>query len=125
MSGPAEAIAALDEALADVGQLITLRRTTGTQQIPFDVQVKAMVRGYSPEELIGGITQQDSMVILSPTDIDAKGWPGPATAPTNEDRRVPRKNDKAIINGKLRNVEAGVGIYMADVLVRIEMRVLG
>ena len=29
------------------------------------------------------------------------------------------------VYGKPRNVEAAVGIYMADTLVRIEMRVLG
>lgn len=127
MSDAANLIAALDGGLASVGQEITLQRLTGTQLIPFSVKLQAIVRGYTPEELVGGITQQDSMVILSPTEIDRKGWPGPngSATPTNQDRRVPRKGDKAIINGKTRNVEAAVGIYVADVLVRIEMRVLG
>ena len=127
MSEATDAIAALDEALTDVGQQITLQRLTGTQLIPFAVQLQALVRGYTPEELVGGITQQDSFVILSPTEIDRNGWPGAnsSATPTNQDRRVPRKGDKAIINGKLRNVEAAVGIYVADVLVRIELRVLG
>lgn len=123
----AEDLAALDEALADVGQTITLRRYTGTQKIPFNVECRAVVRGYQPEELVGGITQQDAMVILSPTEIEAKGWPGPnsSATPTNEDRRVPKKGDAAVINGKVRNVEAAAGIYVDNTLVRIEMRVLG
>lgn len=127
MSEASDAIAALDDALDDVGQEIRLQRLTGTQLIPFEVECQALVRGYTPQELVGGITQQDSFVILSPSEITRKGWPGPnsSATPTNQDRRVPRKGDKAVINGKTRNVEAAVGIYVADVLVRIEMRVLG
>lgn len=127
MSDAADHITALDQAVADVGQMIKLRRFTGTQKIPFDVDCLAVVRGYSPDELVGGITQQDSMVIVSPTEITEKGWPGPnsSATPTNEDRRVPRKGDAAVINGRQRNIEAAVGIYVADTLVRIEMRVLG
>ncbi len=127
MSEAEDHIAALDEALADVGQEITLQRLTGTQLISFSVDLPAIVRGYTPAELVGGITQQDSFVILSPTWIDRKGWPGPnsSATPTTQDRRVPRKGDKAVINGKGRTVEASVGIYVADVLVRVELRVLG
>ncbi len=120
-------IVALDRALAKVGQDIRLQRLTGTQSIPFEVTCRAVVRGYAPNELINGITQQDSFVILSPTEIDAKGWPGPQSSadPSNIDRRVPRKGDRAFINGKARNVEAATGLYVDDTLVRIEMRVLG
>lgn len=127
MSDAADAIAALDEALADVGQDIRLQRLTGSQAIPFEVKCRAIVRGYAPDELINGITQQDSFVILGPTEIDRKGWPGPQSSadPSNVDRRIPRKLDRVFINGKPRNVEAAVGIYVDDTLVRIEMRVLG
>ncbi len=127
MSLATEAIRDLDEALAEAGQEIRLQRLTGSQNIPFEVKCQAVVRGYAPEELVNGITQQDSMVILSPTEIDRKGWPGPQISidPSNVDRRVPKKNDRVFINGKPRNVEAAVGIYITDVLVRIEMQVLG
>ncbi len=127
MSEASEALLALDGALAEVGQTITLRRFTGTQKIPFNVECRAIVRGYSPEELVNGITQQDSMVILSPSEIERKGWPGPQSSadPSNVDRRIPRKSDAAVIAGAQRNVEAAVGIYVAGALVRIEMRVLG
>jgi len=125
---PAEqAIADLDASLATDGEEIELQRLAGTQQIAVKVKCRAFVRGYQASELVGGITQQDSRVIISPTEIDRMGWPGPdvASNPTSQDRRVPRKGDKAVIAGKVRNVEAAVGLYMADTLVRIEMRVLG
>lgn len=119
-------IADLDAALAADGETIELQRLLGTQLIPVKVTCRAFVRGYAPNELIGGITQQDSKVIISPTEITRAGWPGPQTPPfTNQDRRVPKKNDRAIIAGKPRSVEASVGFYVGGILVRIEMRVLG
>lgn len=127
MSYAASALAKLDAALGKAGQDIRLQRLTGTQSIPFEVTCRAVVRGYAPEELINGITQQDSFVILSPTQIEAKGWPGPQISidPSSVDRRIPRKGDRVFINGKPRNVEAATGLYVDDTLVRIEMRVLG
>jgi hypothetical protein len=124
---PVAVIAMLDRQLAAHGEDVELQRLTGTQLIPFKATCRAFVRGYSATELIGGITQSDSRVILSPTDIDAAGWPGPEVpaGSTTTDIRVPRKNDKAVIAGKTRNIEAAVGLYMAGVLVRIEMRVTG
>lgn len=127
MSEAAQAIAELDSALALVGQDIRLQRLTGTQGIPFEVRCRAIVRGYTPEQLVGGITQQDSSVIMSPTEIERKGWPGPKSSADQQsgDRRIPRQGDRAFVNDKARNVEAAVGIYVADILVRIEMRVRG
>lgn len=126
---PAEAIADLDRSLAADGEDIRLQRLTlaaGGVQIPFEVTCRACVRGYQPKDLVGGITQQDSKVILSPTEIVRAGWPGAASAAgTDQDRRVPRKGDRAIIAGRPRNIEAAVGIYVGSELVRIEMRVLG
>jgi hypothetical protein len=81
------------------------------------------VRGYAPQELVGGIAQTDAHVIMSPTQIIAAGWT--SGRPANEDQRVPLKGNRAFIAGKARNVEAAVGIYVAGELVRIEMRVLG
>lgn len=91
-----------------------LRRIVGTHpQTWFDVTCQASVRGYPLEQLIGGITQTDSFVILSPTQIAQ--WVG----------GVPRVNDKAIIQGRVRNVQFVNPIYVGGELVRIEMRVLG
>jgi hypothetical protein len=112
---PEAAIAALDRALAATGEDIVLRRTTGTKPaIPLDVGVRASVRGYRPEELVGGIIQGDSLVIVSPTEMKQRRWCWP-----------PRANDKAVIDEKVRNVVAVNGIKMKGVLVRIELTVRG
>lgn len=123
---PAEMIADLDAELADDGEDIRLQRLTlgpGGQQIPFEVVCRAFVRGYDPQELVGGITQTDSRVIMSPTQIIAHQWTSGATG--NQDKRVPIKGNRAFIAGKPRNVEAAMGKYVDGELVRIEMRVLG
>lgn len=113
-------IDALDRALSRSGQTVTLRclPTNDLAGIP------AVVRGYRPEELTSNITQQDSLVIISPTQINAASWPG-VQAPNVKDVRIPTKNrgDICIINNVQRAVQAGVGIYVQDVLVRIEMQV--
>ena len=125
---PEQAISTLDRQLATNGSDMVLRRLTlaaGGTQIPFDVTVKGKQRGLRPEELVDGVTQQDTKVVISPTQIDAANWPGAATATTTVDRRIPVKNDRMIIAGKIRNVEAGVGRYMNGQLVRIEIMVKG
>jgi hypothetical protein len=120
-------IEALDRALRRSGQPVTLRKVTGTTSQTFtDVVCQAMVRGYSPQELIAGngISQQDSMVILSPTQINNAAWPSAQSGTT--DVRIPNKNrgDQIQINGKWRIVQAGVGIYLPNnLLVRIEVQV--
>jgi hypothetical protein len=122
-----EQIADLDAALAADGEWIELWRETGTQRIPFKVRCRAFVRGYAAQELVGGIAQTDSKIVMSPTEITRSGWPGPNSSATssNQDRRVPRKGDAVIISGRKRAVETAGGIYLAGELVRIEMRVLG
>ena len=122
-----QAAADLDAALAADGEWVELQRLTGTALIPFKVTCRAFVRGYAAQELVGGISQTDSKLILSPTEITRSGWPGPnsSATSTNQDRRVPRKGDAVIISGRKRAVETAAGIYLASDLVRIEMRVLG
>lgn len=124
-------IADLDTHLAADGENIVLRRVRGstlaTQQ-NVDVTCRAFVRGFAPNELVGAITQQDSRVVLSSTEIDAAGWPAnepDSTSPIDE--RIPRKNrgDKCIIQGRLCSVEAAKGIWIDGVLVRIDMTVRG
>jgi len=116
---PSATIKSLDGALAAGGQTVTLRKLPTT-----DVVCPAAVRGYQPQELTSNITQQDSKVILSPTQINAAIWPG-TQVPGQEDIRIPSKNrgDLCQINGKFRTIQASVGIYVQDVLVRIELQV--
>lgn len=123
---PAEAIADLDKALVEDGEDIRLQRLTlgpNGLQIPFEVVCRAFVRGYQPQELVGGITQQDRKVILSPTQIIAAQWT--SGRPAFDDQRVPMKGNRVFVAGRPCNVEAAAGLYVAGELVRIEMQVRG
>ena len=113
----------LDRFLDSRGEWIKIRRTVGSANI--DVDCRAFVRGYSPGELVGSITQQDSLVILSPTQINKAQWPGGQPIGSKIDARIPTlvKKDTAIIAGAQRAVQAGVGIYKDGELVRIELQV--
>lgn len=125
MSDASRALVALDRSLARAGQDIVLQRMNGAA-VAAQVTCRAVVRGYTPQELVGGITQQDSMVILSPSQIIAAGWKAfTVTGEDPRDQRIPIKGNKAVISGKTRNVESAGGIYVDGQLVRIEMRVLG
>lgn len=124
-------IADLDYHLELDGQDIVLRRVKGTTlatQENVDVTCRGFVRGFSPNELVGSITQQDRRVILSPTQIDDADWPADEADSTSMiDPRIPRKNrgDKCIIGGKPHSIESAEGILIDDTLVRINMVVRG
>lgn len=124
-------LARLNRDLKRKGERITLRRYAGTNiQIFTEVELRAFVRGYTPQELAAGsgIQAVDSFVILSPTALFAAQWPGgqqPLAPPFNPDPHLPKKGDRAIIQGRMRTVEVASPIYDGDELVRIEMRVLG
>lgn len=121
-------IAALDAHLAIAGSDIKLRRVVGgaPNLVNVDVTVRAAVRSYQPTELVNGISQTDSKVIISPTQIARAQWPGgELPSATVVDPSLPRRNDKLVVAGRVRNVEAVDPFYIADELVRIEMRILG
>lgn len=81
--------------LAVVGETVTVRRYTGTgsPRPHTDVAgVQAKLRGYAPAELVGGIKQGDTEIILLAEDVAAL---------------VPlRKDDKIVIGTKEFNIEA-------------------
>lgn len=122
-------VAALDGALARSGTDVTLRRVVGAAPnlINIDVDLRAMVRAASAEEIASGIAMTDSIVIISPTEIANAQWPGgelPSATVVNPS--LPRPNDKIIIEGRVRNVLSPVKpIYIGEELVRIELRVSG
>ena len=126
----------LDKSLAEDGEWVELQRLTGTQLIAVKCRCRAKVRNYDAKELIGGLTQDMSEVIISSTEIIRTGWPGPDVQVRNsagvvtvafdqKDRRVPRKNDKVVIQGKTRNIEVPKPTYVDDGLVRIMLVVAG
>lgn len=111
---PAEIIARLDASLARRGEEVVVRRytaTTGTPRPKIDIAVRASVRPVNPEELVGGIDQTFSKVVLSPTGIS---------------ELLPlRKGDKVVIQGRERNIEFPKPIFDGDTLVRIKLTVAG
>jgi hypothetical protein len=120
MTTPTAEIAKLDRQLATKGDDVLLRRRIGTTGTFVSLPCRAAVRGYSPQELVGDITQQDAKVILSPTPLAAGTWPGAAGGPA-----YPQNGDVFLIGGKPRKVESATPIRMAGQIVRIEARVLG
>lgn len=126
-------VADLNSHLDQDGENVEIWRVViaGATQIYVKVNARAFVRNYGADELVGGITQEQVRVTVSPSEIIAANWPGPwtpsATEPIqpNTDRRVPRKSDKCVIKGRVRNIEVAMPIYVDNELVRIDMRVLG
>lgn len=101
----AETIARLDEALARVGESVTLKRGATT------VTVRAVVRGQTAEELIGTAKTTDLTVVVSPTGLTSYG--------------LPKANDKVVVKGIERQVKFADTIYVNDVWVRCNLVVAG
>lgn len=123
---PEECIGALDSALADDGEDVVLRRFVGAANI--DVKVRASVRAFRPEELIGGISQTDSLVTLSPTQIKNAQWPGGqpvVPGRLNDIPWMPKNNDRAIIQRRNRAVTFVKPFAVGGEIVRIELTVAG
>lgn len=75
------------------GEQVTLRRVNASPAEPTDVTCLAVVSGYRPEELIGGITTGDRRVIVLAEDVG--------------DFPVPFKiggTDKVIVRGHTLNI---------------------
>lgn len=111
---PAQAIASLDRQLAVHGEAIKLRR--GSKDVPITViAVTGFVRGYKASDVVpgSGISQLDSKVIVSPTDLAA--WPSP----------LPVDGDWCEIDGQFRQIVSFDHLKIANTVVRIELQVKG
>lgn len=114
---PQAAIDMLDRQLAKHGSDIEMYRIVGsgpsaTKQ-GLGVAIRAHVRTLNEDELTGTLTEDDHMIILSPTSFAA--WP-PGR---------PGKGDKAMLNGQACNVEVPRPITISNTLVRLELKVKG
>src|SRR6266567_7466093 len=123
---PQECIAALDRVLAEDGEDIILDRPigTGNNVAPNKVKCRARVDAVSVQEIAAGITQTDQHVIISPTQIRQAQWPGgsvPASPPFDVDQSIPRINDKAIVQKRLRTVAFVDPRFVDGELVRVNM----
>jgi hypothetical protein len=127
---PHEAIAALDNALAEVGEDVVLRRVVGAapNQQNIDVTCRAMVRSWrlKEEDLASGIKQALIIVIMSPTQIADAQWPGGEVATAlNPNPAFPRLGDALIIRGHKRTITGVDAIPVGDEVVRFDLQVLG
>lgn len=77
------------------------------------VSIRAHVRTLDEKELTGTLTQDDHMVIMSPTSF--ANWPP----------GEPRKGDKVMLEGRPCNVEVARPFQPNGVLVRLELKVKG
>jgi len=106
---PTQAIAMLDEQLADHGEDIALRHMAAGAAASTET-VRAFVRGYKPDEVVGAMQQGDGKIAISPTGLVAP----------------PKFNDKTVIGGsKVRNVQGVEEILLAGVIVRYNLQVRG
>jgi hypothetical protein len=69
------------------GEMVTLRRVTPSGNI--DIAVRAIVTGYSPEELVGGIELGERRIFIPAKDLEGTAFPG-----------SPKQNDRVIVRGR-------------------------
>jgi hypothetical protein len=91
-SAPSQAM--YDSEFNSRGDIVTVRRIVANQPA-VDAQARALITGYRPEEIAGGIQFGHSRIVLSAADLRAANWPEP-----------PRVNDKILLAGKQYNVLA-------------------
>lgn len=119
----------LDASLAEDGEDIVLRRLiSGVQK---SVTVRAHVRSYrlSATDLVAGISNLPFIVVISPSQILAEGWPqgapAPAAPPFDVDPAIPVKGDTVVIKGQVRTVKSVDPRAVDGEVVRIQMMVEG
>lgn len=124
-------ITSLDNALAETGEDITLRRPfgTGANQRFIPVTCRAKVTGLRDDQISAGITQSELNFILSPTQINDAQWPGgaaPQLPPFDIDQRIPRAQaDQIVARGKVRTITFVDPQIVGGELVRINGRMTG
>ncbi|CAN7693450.1 hypothetical protein LJR030_003673 [Rhizobium sp. LjRoot30] len=123
-------VARLDRQLRRRGEWITLRHQTGSTSHQI-VQTRGIVKTFGQERLIGGISQTNYMIILSPTDLRNSGFPGaePKVVPNGtfppEDPNLPDRSGSVTFRGRYAAIESVDAIYDRDEVVRIEIKVMG
>lgn len=126
-------LAQLDRRLAHNGEDIFIRRIVGTSVQSFvECRIPAIVRALTVEQMLGGISQQNFIVLISPTHLRAAQWPGGRTvmpgvgtliAPA--DPMIPTTSDKVVLRGTQRSVQRVAPVFDGGECIRIELNVLG
>lgn len=84
----------IGSALRKNGRAMKLRRRIGTSATFQEVTVYGVSQGYSPDEILGDISQGDQRVTISNGEIAAAQWPGP-----------PKRGDVLVIDGRAWTVQ--------------------
>lgn len=107
---PAQAIAMLDEQLAENGQTVVLRRE-GSPVLT--ASVRAFVRKADPDPLTDAASQDKRVIVLSPTDL-------PAWSPSLQKGDLLR-----ILDGAFVSILELERVVMNDQIVRLNLRATG
>lgn len=101
------------------GEEITIRRVTSTGPA-IEKTVRAIVSGYTPDELVGGITQVDRKLTISAEDLERE--PNPFPLPLRRGG-----SDKAVVRGQLMTLEDidDSSMRMAGQLIAYRVRAKG
>ena len=122
---PAAAIDSLDRQITAHGEPVTVQRlgafTGATQSIAQAVETRGFVRGVKADELVNGVLQTDSKVVISPTDLAA----GSFTSGRPDEPLLPTVNNRVVLKGRQRAIIFPKPFYLAGELVRIELFVRG
>ncbi|MBI1238261.1 MAG: hypothetical protein GC199_02855 [Alphaproteobacteria bacterium] len=126
-------LAQLDRRLERRGEAIALRRRTQASSTTsfVDVTVPAIIQALTREQLIGGISQQNFFLIISPTHINRAQWPGgraPAAGGsliTPTDPRIPVVNDQVIFRGRVTGIQRVAPVFDSGECIRLELSVIG
>lgn len=125
-------LAQLNRRLARRGEDVFLRRTVGTSNRSYvEARIPAIVRALTVEQLIGNITQQNFVIIVSPTHLLRQQWPGGKTPAATggliepTDYRLPTTNDVLFLRGAQKAIQRVAPVFDSGECVRIELNVLG
>ncbi len=123
-------IARLDRQLRLHGEPVQLVRLVAAVQ-RVRLNLRAIVKTFGAQQLIGAITQTNYLVILSPTELRKHGYPGaiPATIPAGtgpiRDDMIPTTADAIVLRQAQKAIAQVDAIYEDGEVVRIEIKVLG
>src|SRR5258708_29624796 len=99
-------LARLDRQLRLHGETVQLQRIVGTStQTLTKTDVRGVVKTLGIQQLVGGISQTNFTVIISPTELRRASLPGAVTAriPSgrvlNRDNAIPTSRDKMLVRG--------------------------
>lgn len=129
MTNALSTITNLDLFLKQSGEDIILRRTTAGNNA--DQVVRASVRALRMsrvQQLVDGTTQDDKLIVFSPTEIRWSGWPNlgsMGSPPFDVDVQIPRRGDKVIVSGALFRIEVVNAIKVDNEVVRIQIMTKG